>query len=358
MTFAVRSMTRWLAALAIVAAGSPTFAQVEAQAGVEANPRVQLPAVPAPEVEATRAPLPEDVAQLRAQDARVLVLGYRLLTGNARYCEDATSSAGLLLHDMAAYGAGDRLRRVLGLTGDVGVQALVPGGPAERAGVVVDDTVLAIGAMRIADIATEGAEPWERIETIRAEAERLLAQTGRLPITVMRSEGPATIEIDGVPACRSRFEIGEGGRAVADGHRIVIGPDFAGIDYPDPLLAAVLSHELAHNLLRHRAWFDANGGRKRKAVRLTEREADRLMPWLLANAGFDPRAAMRFFEEWGPRHGGWIFRARTHDGWDERVEFIEAELPLIESLQQSERELDWAQHFSREELPGSKRATR
>ena len=42
----------------------------------------------------------------------------------------------------------------------------------------------------------------------------------------------------------------------------------------DPLLAAVLAHELAHNVLKHRAWFDANGGRKRKAVRMTEREAD------------------------------------------------------------------------------------
>lgn len=312
----------------------------------------------APTSTAPRPPLPPELAELRAQDERVLNLGYRLVTGNAPFCADATHSAGLLLHDMRAYGDAARLRSIFGLTDDVGVQALVPDGPAERAGVLVDDTVLAIGDLVVADIPMEDAEPWKRTEIIRAEAERLLAETGLLPLTVRRAEGPATITIEGTPACKSRFEVGEGGRAVADGHRIVIGPDFAGIDYPDPLLAAVLAHELAHNLLGHRAWFDANGGRKRKAVRLTEREADRLMPWLLANAGFEPQAGAAFMERWGPRHGGWIFRSRTHDGWDERVEFIEAEFPLIEDQLQSGRQADWSNHFVREELPGSKRAER
>ncbi|MEC8179232.1 MAG: hypothetical protein VX072_06160, partial [Pseudomonadota bacterium] len=210
----------------------------------------------------------------------------------------------------------------------------------------------------IADIPTEKSISWVRIETIRAKTVSLLAQTGTLPITVRRADKPVTLTITGEPACRSRFEIGEGGRAVADGHRVVIGPEFAGIDYPDPLLAAVLGHEFAHNILRHREWFDANGGRKQSTVRLTEREADRLMPWLLANAGFDPVAGAHFFERWGPRHGGWIFRARSHDGWDERAEFILAEIPLIEAQLAQGDGADWATGFRREELPGKDLAGR
>jgi len=50
---------------------------------------------------------------------------------------------------------------------------------------------------------------------------------------------------------------------------------------------------------------------------------------------------------WGPRHGGWIFRKRTHDGWDERVEFIEAELPLIAAAQAETGKADWRAHFER-----------
>jgi len=72
-----------------------------------------------------------------------------------------------------------------------------------------------------------------------------------------------------------------------------------------------------------------------------------LMPWLLANAGYDPAAATRFMKRWGPIHDGGIFRKRTHDGWDERVEFIEAERALIEELQQEEG-VDWRRHFTRE----------
>ena len=40
---------------------------------------------------------------------------------------------------------------------------------------------------------------------------------------------------------------------------------------------------------------------------------DRLMPWLLHNAGYDPAAAVRFMRTWGPKHGGWIFR-KAMDG--------------------------------------------
>ena len=88
--------------------------------------------------------------------------------------------------------------------------------------------------------------------------------------------------------------------------------------------------------------------RKRRAVRLTEREADRLMPWLLANAGYDPGAAHRFMVRWGKKHDPGVFRKRTHDGWDERAEFIAAEIPLVERLLKSEGHADWSRHFWRE----------
>ena len=336
---------RAVLALALVAA--PAMAQPAAQ---------DTPATAAATDQSThsaqpRAPLPAALVAFRAQDARVLWLGFRLATSNVDFCEDVTASAGMLLHDMASYGEGDKLRDLLRLEGDVGVQALVPDGPAMRAGLRVDDTVTAIGDLRIADIPMAGARPWARIEAVRAETERVLAETGTISVAVLRDGVPMSFDIVGAPACRSRFEIGEGSSAVADGHQVVIGPDFAGIDYPDPLLAAVLAHEFAHNVLKHRAWFDANGGRQQKTVRLTEREADRLMPWLLVNAGFEPSAASAFMETWGPRHGGWIFRKRTHDGWDERRDFIEAEFPLIESLVAETGKADWAEHFRREDMP-------
>ncbi len=127
----------------------------------------------------------------------------------------------------------------------------------------------------------------------------------------------------------------------------MIGARFPGFTYEEDIFAGVVAHELAHNLLGHTIWLDRNK-RKRRNVRLTEREADRLMPWLLANAGYDPAAAYRFMTKWGKDHDLGIFRARTHDGWDERAEFIAAELPIISGLMASDGQADWSVYFRRE----------
>ena len=76
-----------------------------------------------------------------------------------------------------------------------------------------------------------------------------------------------------------------------------------------------------------------------------------MIPWLLANAGYDPAAATRFMERWGPSHDGGIFRSRTHDGWDERAEFIAAEVAKIEAHLAAGQLADWKTLFKREVEP-------
>lgn len=298
------------------------------------------------------AQIPSDFAELRAKDTRVLRIGYELATGNAAFCDRVTPSIGLLLHDVGAYGEAGDLGRALGLQGAIGVQAVVPGSPAEKAGLSTDQSITLVDGLNVGEIELDRQKRWKRLETVLKRLDRSLAETGTLTIAMMSGVEAAEITIEGVPACRSRFEVGQvGKRAVADGERVVIGTEFPGHAYPDELLAAVMAHELAHNVLGHRAWFDANGGRKQRAVRLTEREADRLMPWLLANAGYPPSAATRFMQTWGPSHSGGIFRKRTHDGWDERAEFIAAEAIKAERQLAATGTADWRTHFEREQLP-------
>lgn len=71
------------------------------------------------------------------------------------------------------------------------------------------------------------------------------------------------------------------------------------------------------------------------------------MPWLLANAGYDPRAAVLFIQTLGPGYGGGLVRKRSHDGWDERVEFIEAELPEVALAIAEDVNADWGKRFKR-----------
>jgi hypothetical protein len=290
----------------------------------------------------------EGYRALQALDARLHEAGWRLATGNAPFCRETVRASGLLLHDAAAYPDPAEARAAFGLAGDIGVQAVASGSPAARAGLAPDATMTAIAG---SDPALRPVvEPrWQRLQTIRDALDAALTQDGAVPVEWRAPGGVSTTgELGSVPACRTRFEVaGLGNRAVADGTRVVLGDRFPGFAYPEDEFAAAVAHELAHNVLGHRAWLDAQG-RSQRNVRLTEREADRLAPWLLANAGYDPAAMARFMARWGPRHGGGLFRKRTHEGWDERVEAIEAELPLIAAVQTPDGVADWSAHFRRE----------
>lgn len=283
----------------------------------------------------------QSFAALRAQDWRVEEIAFRLRSGNAPFCERTELESGILLDDAARYSNPAALRSAAGIKGDIFVQAVVPAGPADRAGVRAGDEVHSVAGTDIASHKFDGAQPWARIAALNA---RLDAFGG--PFSLGISGGERDILIKPVPACTGWVEIITGyDGASTDGARISIGRDFVGLAYSDEELAAVIAHELAHIVLDHPAWLDTRG-RKRRNIRQTEREADRLMPWLLANAGYDPAAAARFMQRWGPDNNGGLRLWRKHDGWDERLELIEAELAAVQTSVQRHGHADWKQDFA------------
>ena len=290
------------------------------------------------------------LATLQARDARLFAVGWRLATANAPYCEGAVPSLGLAVLDAGGFGDPAKVRRQLRLSGDIAIGSIGPDSPAARAGLKPNDTLIALNGVTIADRFPAGKPAWQRLIDVAADFDAAAA-LGQVSLVYARAgAGQRTAVIDPVPACASRFEVLDGGgKAMAEGTRVIFGRDFPAFSYPEAEFAAAVSHEFAHNLLHHRMLLDARG-RSLGNVRLTEREADRLMPWLLANAGYDPEAALRFMERWGPRHGGGLFRARTHEGWDERADAIRAELARIEMVREQGGAADWSTHFQRETL--------
>ena len=284
---------------------------------------------------------------LQVDDLRLQSLGWRLAVANAPFCEHAAPAIGLLLQDMANYSEPARMRAAAGIAGDVAVEAAVPGAPGALAGLSANDEITAIDGQAMSALLPVKANSWQRLAGLHDLIDAALARDGAVRIA-WRSANGATHDtaIKGALACPTRFELLDGGgRAVADGKRVLFGRNFAGFGLAEDEIAAAIAHEFAHNLLAHRAWL--HGRRTAKNIRLTEREADRLMPWLLANAGYDPNAAVRFFHKWGPGNDGWIFRAPTHDGWDERADFVEGELPKIAALKTVGAPADWRTHFTR-----------
>jgi hypothetical protein len=307
----------------------------------------QLAMVPAAQARSDDG-LGDTLMQIRQQDQRLQDIGWKLATANADYCSATTQSIGLQMVDVAGYRRPDDVRQAWGLQNAVAAYTIASGSPAQRAGVRVLDGIVSIDGDDITGWPAESHSDWRRLTRVHDTIEQSLEVQGQVSLVFGSGDLAA---IQGVEVCKTRFELaGKNTRAVAEGSRVIIGRNFPGFSYDEDEFAAAIAHEMAHNVLFHRVWLDANG-RGRKNIRKTEKEADRLMPWLLANAGYDPAAAIRFMERWGPRHGGGLFRKRTHDGWDERVEFIAAEVAVIQGLKSNGPAADWATHFAREIEP-------
>ena len=288
------------------------------------------------------------IGRFQDADQRLQDVGFTLARGNAGFCPKVVPSIGLTLQDMASYGAPDLARRTLGLTRDFAVQTAARGSPAALSGAFTRnrEVVMLEGFDPNGWRAGAAAMAWERLTRAQDHVEAMLTEHGG--ITIGFADG-GTVRVQPVEVCATRFELmGAGTTAVADGSRVVIGIGFPAFQYPEePVFAGLVAHELAHNLLGHDAWLD-RVGRKPGLVRRIEREADRLIPWLLANAGYDPEAGVTFMTRWGSKHDSGLRLRMGHDGWDERAEAIAAEVTQVKALMASEGRADWTRYFRRE----------
>ncbi|MDD3799825.1 MAG: M48 family metallopeptidase [Novosphingobium sp.] len=294
-------------------------------------------------------------ARLQRDDARLQTAGWRLATANAPYCRDVRPAAGLLLFDARQFATPAAVRAATGIAGDIAVEAVAEDSPAAAAGLFPGQEVLAIDGAATARPVAAGAAPFARLAALQGRIDAALARNGTVTLTVRNRDGAAReIALAGQPACPVPFTLETAsGAALADGTRVIVGQAFGATGSPaeqidDDEFAAALAHEMAHNLLGHRAWLD-KAGRTPENIRRTEREADRLSVWLLANAGYDPATAPRLMRGWAQRRDPGIARVPTHDGWDERARLMEVEIAHLRATLRGTGQADWARDFTREQ---------
>ena len=287
-------------------------------------------------------------AALAALEARVAAVGFRLTTANAAWCPVQQPQFGWIWGDprlydpdqrpaaLAAYGAVDRDAPF--------IAAVAPTSPAATAGMRVGVAVIGMQGSTVPDGAD--AHPFARITAIETSLASLPPTT---PLALDTVDASA-LTLTPVAGCISDFrvEATEKPGAVADGRMVLVNQGLAQFAQDDEELAAAIAHELAHNILRHRARLDAAGvdrgmgkqfGRSARLFKQTEVEADRLSAWLLAGAGYDPAAAGRFWTAFGQRKGRPLFQAGTHPGWRDRVASLEAEAAAIAAARASGQRL-------------------
>lgn len=274
----------------------------------------------------------QPVDDLQVADATVLSIGWKLAAANASLCARAAPSLGLLLLDARTFVDPATARTTYGLSGDIGVAAVAAGSPAERAGLAANMTVTALGDEPVTALPLPATGSWERQYALQTKLEDLAARNGRITLDIA-GKGPVTLA--GQPACFVRFMLDDGkGNARATRRRVRIGhrlynqvqrlPDAE----REPVLAAVIAHELGHAVLDHQSRIEKK--ERSGETRRTEREADRVSVWLLANAGYDPQAALLMMRKIVGA-GEFLFAMPSHGGWKGRARDIAAEITAMEA---------------------------
>lgn len=318
-------------------------------AGLRLAVAALLLAAPVLQAQARADGVPSALAALMAEDARLQSIGWRLARANAPFCAETTPGIGLLVLDAGSFGDPPAIRQALGLSGDFAIDAVATGSPADRAGLRAGTELVAIGQLRLDTLPKVAPRDYRRAAEIQDRIDRDLASDGSVALTLRdgsRQEKTATVA--GEPACRSRFELSDDGkRAMAEGARVIVGRDALARNPDEAEAATLVAHELAHNILGHPAQLAA-AGRGAAAVAATEREADRLAVWLIANAGYDPEAGVRFAGSYLRRIDAGLFRVPTHDGWRERRALYRQEADAVrEARRGATAALDWRTRFAR-----------
>ena len=284
-----------------------------------------------PVISAAAQDVTDGYVALREQDLRLARIAERLQQANVHMCNAKMPITGLLLHTRDQY-TDPRPRWFA--NGDIAVADVVPGSPADMAGVRANDALLAIGQVDTETLQTVGEQP------LRDTVFALLAdQTADAPVALglQRGEEAINLAISPRPGCRVLVEIlaQDSIRALSDGRVLQVTYGLA-VRSSDDELAVVVAHELAHVVMEHRRRLEAAGvskgllgefGRNQRLNRQVEVEADRLSVHLMANAGYDPQIAPAFWHsDAGKSAGSGILRSAAYPSPTQRGEMLAVEI--------------------------------
>jgi beta-barrel assembly-enhancing protease len=288
------------------------------------------------------APKAEDVAAYRALaavDGRVATIGYRLAAANTPFCKDKFRNPGWVLHSYRQYPDRDVAQAAFDFPTPLAISALVGDGPAATAGLKVGDGLANMpGGLWIGGELINHKPSAELVDNVNNRMRELFSGEGPVKLSFDRSpdyrDSKVSVTLNPPSVCMSDFWVDTSSKvdAGADGERVRVTTGLTEFAANDNELAAAIAHELAHNLLGHRARLNGLKKGKTKAILATEIEADRLSVWLMANAGYDTSAALTFIERYGRKYDP-LLSDGTHPGWKKRRDNMRIEIDAISSIQ-------------------------
>jgi len=284
------------------------------------------------------------LATLTSLDERVAEVAWRLSAANVDLCPVVRPSAGWTLHAANQYS--EELRPLaeqrFGLVRDLpGLLVVPPRSPAHRAGLRPGDLLLSINgrALTPGDVRTRAA-----YEGLAANIRQIDLALAEGPVDLSFQRNGQALQARVIPQTGCGYEVqldpSDELNARADGKRLFITTAIASFAATDDELALILSHELAHHVLGHRSWHEAeDDGRQAQDVPSFrpmagggERQADRVGLFLMARAGFDPGVAPDFWRRFGDHNWRVRYPQLGHPSAGARAEALELVVAEIERL--------------------------
>ncbi|MBA2933163.1 M48 family metalloprotease [Sphingomonas sp. CGMCC 1.13654] len=295
-----------------------------------------------------------DAQQLLKADLTVAKVAYLLQTNALGHCPRRTALPGMLVIDPSQY-PGDWRRFVAAQWGadkHPTVEAVIPGGPADEAGVKARDAIVSLDGQDLGaqlPALTDKQDGGTRITMIRDRIDAAFA-AGPVTLGLLRDGNPLGITVTGTPACWSFVEIGQGTghQASAEGTVVTIDQGMLAEIQSEADLAFILGHELSHNFLKTRETLDAQGtsfglfsvfGENGARLRDSEREADYWGVYMMTWAGYDPHDAAIFWRRHSRMDINGLF-AMSHPSNATRVHDLEAVAAEIDAKKAAGKPLD------------------
>lgn len=232
------------------------------------------------------------------------------------------------------------------------VEAVIPGGPADEAGIKARDAIVSINGRHLEPqlpALIDKPDGGARITAVRDRIDAAFA-AGPVTLGLLRDGRPLSITVTGTPGCWSFVEIGQGTghQASAEGTVVTIDQGMLAEIQSEADLAFILGHELSHNFLKTREELDAKGisfglfsafGENGARLRDSEREEDYWGVYMMTWAGYDPHDAAAFWR----RHSRMDFNglvALSHPSIATRIHDLEAAADEIDAEKAAGKPLD------------------
>jgi hypothetical protein len=275
-----------------------------------------------------------------AEQMRVSAIGYRIAAASARSCASPQMMTGIISHDLSQYAASMRgvVSQAFSMTGGVGVLQIVPRSAAERAGLHIDDEILAIGDVNLDDVRgiDQPRASYEREARFQSILSNAL-EHGSTSLLVRRATQLLHLTITGEPGCGGNVVLSNssGLNAWSDGRQVVVTTAMMEQTANDDELAFIIAHEMAHNILGHASSHTESLGLfgllgfGSSQVKRMEMDADSYAVPLMSAAGYSADAGITFLET-ARRHMWWSDLSLDHPSFGHRIKIVQAAIGRLQ----------------------------